>query len=146
MKGIFISNQLIRKIRGIMNNNEYTPEPGDEIKADKAKGIIKKFLDKYRKDDVNIPSNLPTACQLNGIKKAEVLKSSKFLNYNKVFYYFDSSDSTFEAYPNDIFEYYCRRLPWEDYDFCIFDFEMKWCIGITHNDDVILEDPEGILI
>lgn len=129
-----------------MNDNENIPEPGDEISSEKAKLIIADFLTKFRSKNVNIPSNLPAACQLRGIKDIDVLKASNFLNLNKVFYYFDSSNQLFEASPKEVSEYYNSRQPWEDYDFCIFDSEMRWCIGITHNDDVILVDPEGVII
>jgi hypothetical protein len=129
-----------------MNDNENTPEPGVEIEAEKAQPIISEFLDKFREKDVSIPSNLPTSCQLEGKKNNDILSSLKFLNYDKVFYYFDASNQLFEASPNELSEYFNKRQPWEDYDFCIFDPEMKWCIGITHNDDVILLDPEGVLL
>jgi hypothetical protein len=128
-----------------MNDNGNTPEPGNEISSEKAKLIIAAFLVKFRSKDVNIPSNLPTACQLMGEKDVDIMNSSNYLKLNKVYYYFDSSNQLFEASPKEISDYYNSRQPWEDYDFCIFDSDMKWCIGITHNDDVILVDPEGVL-
>ena len=128
-----------------MNNNcKNTKEPGEEILGNEAEQVILKFLNKFRKKDVNIPSNLPTACQLDGLKNNNILESSKFLNIDKVFYYFDSSKQLFKASTKEITDYVKKRQPWEDYDFCIFDLEVKWCIGITHNDDVILVDPEGV--
>ncbi|WP_028314852.1 hypothetical protein [Desulfatibacillum aliphaticivorans] len=128
-----------------MNDNGSTKEPGIEISSQEAKPIVEAFLAKFKSKDVNIPSNLPTACQLKGIKDIDVLRSSKFLNLNKIYYYFDFSNQLFETLPKEILEFYDSLQPWEDYDFCIFDSGMKWCIGVTHNDDVILVDPERIL-
>lgn len=27
------------------------------------------------------------------------------------------------------------REPWEDFDVCIFDDEISWCVAMTHNDE-----------
>jgi hypothetical protein len=28
------------------------------------------------------------------------------------------------------------REPWEDIDICIFDQDIKWCLALTHNDEM----------
>ena len=29
-----------------------------------------------------------------------------------------------------------EREPWEDFDVCIFDESMDWCVALTHNDEI----------
>ncbi len=125
------------------NNDDNTPDPGIRIDEIIAKPIISKFLKIYRIQDPTIPSNLPTCCILEGIKNSLVLYSNKFLSYKKVYLLYEPSKQLYEVSPPNFLDYLRIKQPWEDYNMCVFDEDMTWCIGVTHNDDVIVVDTEN---
>lgn len=129
-----------------MSNFDNTPDPGRPVPETDAKPIIETFLKKFRESNIKVPSNLPTSCTLKGLKGEKVFRSRKFLQYGHVYLYFDYTSQLLKTTPEEAVEYYKKKQPWEDYDFCIFDSELKWCIGVTHNGDVILVDNENLLL
>ena len=91
-------------------------------------------LSGFRKTDpAKVPSNIPTACVLDGMLDAQVLTSREFKQRSKVYVFVEGAGIVFVAKPQEIIKYLSARQPWEDYDICLFDENMEWCIGLTHN-------------
>ena len=44
------------------------------------------------------------------------------------------------ATPLEVLDYLKNKEPWEDYDICLFDDSLEWCVGITHNDEIFVTD------
>ncbi len=103
------------------------------------KVLVEDFLSKYRLNDpISIPSNLPTACTLKGVKAKSINELKSFEGSEKVFVYWDEGDSLRIDKIQNIIKFWENRNPWEDYDFCIFPESLDWCIGLTHNDYCVL--------
>ncbi len=34
-----------------------------------------------------------------------------------------------------VLQFLKAREPWQDFDVCIFDDEISWCVALTHNDE-----------
>ena len=116
----------------------HTPLPGEAIPDEQAAEIKKAFLAKFRVfAPGRVPNNIPTACLLNGRHDPSYLNETRFLNRKSVFFYMDGSVLR-RAKPAEIPQYLSKREPWEDYDICLFDETLSWCVGITHNDHVIV--------
>ena len=124
-----------------------TPLPGQIIAGTAAEKVVSDFLRRFRKGDPRrVPSNLPTACVVEGHKDKNILKSPNFLAKQRVFFFLDPDPPLlYSADPSSVLKYLAIRQPWEDYDICLFDESLDWCIGITHNDDVIVSDVKGVL-
>lgn len=123
-----------------------TPLPGQLVESTTAEKIVADFRQRFRiADSARIPSNVPTACLLQGDKATNVFQSQKFLEKDRIFFYLESASLLYLAEPQTILHYLAGRQPWEDYDICLFDESLEWCVGITHNDDVIVSDTKGAL-
>ena len=96
----------------------------------------------FRKQEIGVtPSNLPTACTLDGRKCDLAVFEESFLKQSQQAYvYFENTSELYKATPAQLVAYLSKKEPWEDYDICIFDSGMKWCIGVTHNDDIVLSE------
>jgi hypothetical protein len=92
-----------------------------------------------------MPDNVPTACTLDGKKDSSAIKSRAFRSMKTLFVLFESPNKLYIASGEEVFQFYDRLEPWEDYDFCVYDETLNWCIGVTHNDDVLVIDQEGVL-
>lgn len=119
--------------------------PGEKISEIQANNLIIAFRKKFRERQFKkYPLNVPTACCLEGIKDESIFSNSTFLNLNKIYILFDYDNDLRLASPSDIKDFYNNLEPWEDYDFCLFDDTFSWCIGVTHNNDVIVVDSDGL--
>jgi len=122
----------------------HTPLQGRAVSTSEADRILPVFLERYRVRELNgIPSNLPTACTLDGVENESVLDSNRFLSQGDLYILFEYPRKLFVASPKSIVEYLRSKEPWEDYDVCIFSADLSWCVGVTHNDQVILVDKAG---
>jgi len=118
-----------------------TPLPGDKVPKQEASLLTKKFKDKFRKyTESEIPNNVPTACLLMGRKDHAYLDNPRFLKHKNILFYLEAACILHRASPMVIAHYFLIREPWENYDVCLFDESFGWCVGITHNDDVIIAD------
>lgn len=117
-----------------------TPLPGVEMSSSVAKNILAKFRSVFRPaGTVMIPSNIPTACLLRGRKDHNVLNTSQFLKHQTIFFVIEGTHTVIRsARPCEIVNYIKKREPCEDYDICLFDSSFSWCVGITHNDDIVI--------
>lgn len=118
-----------------------TQLPGEEIPKHEASPLVEAFLDRFRKCKApETPSNVPTACTLRGRKDREYLNKPQFLDRKSILFYLEAAQILRRTTPTAVADYFATREPWEDYDVCLFDESLKWCVGITHNDDVIVID------
>lgn len=125
---------------------ENTPDPGIEISDEGILKIVKKFIEIYRRELYEMmPDNVPTACTIDGVKNNGILSSQAFKSMKSVYVLFDSPFKLLRASGSEVCSYVKNRNPWEDYDFCVFDESLKWAIGITHDDDVIVSDKDCVL-
>ena len=123
-----------------------TPLPGELVERIKAEKIINDFRERFRKADPSqTPSNLPIACVLRGSKDKDILQSPKLLGKHQILFFLESASLLYSTKPQAVLDYLSKRQPWEDYDLCVFDESLEWCIGITHNDDIIVSDPNKAL-
>jgi hypothetical protein len=124
--------------------NEPTPQfetqlPGDQVPQQQAKLLVKAFIEKFRTCEPAVtPSNIPTACVLQGRIDHEFLSDSRFLARKEILFYLESADCLRRTTPTSAAHYFSTREPWEDYDVCLFDESLEWCVGVTHNDDIIV--------
>ena len=148
---ISIGRCEINRICKIMKIKELprfdTPLPGQIMTGMEAEKIIKGFLHRFRKvDSARVPSNLPTACILQGRKLKDISNIPNLLRKPRIFFYLDPAPCfLYLTEPESVLNYLAKRQPWEDYDICLFDESLEWCIGITHNDDIIVSDTKGVL-
>lgn len=120
-----------------------TPLPGGTVSDGEAAAIKKAFLAKFRGvDHARVPSNIPTACVLQGHDNPAYLKESRFLNRKSIFFYTDGGGLR-RSNPVEVLHYLEVREPWESYDICLFDETLSWCVGITHNDSIIVVDDQS---
>jgi hypothetical protein len=111
-----------------------------------ARPIIDKFVKNYRRNLYNgMPENVPTACTLDGTKNLDIIHTETFRLIKKLYVLFESPDELYVASGEDVLGFYDSLEPWEDYDFCVFDDSLNWCIGVTHNEDVIVIDKTSVL-
>lgn len=126
--------------------SEHTPRPGRLLSASDRDLILPQFLSKYRVKELNnIPSNLPTACTLDGIEDSRVFESARFLSVPEVLVLFEYPRELFVASPVSVVEFIKAKAPWEDYDICVFPRDLMWCVGLTHNDKIFVVDKSGVL-
>ena len=106
--------------------------------------LVSSFLGAYRKQSPLIPSNLPTACLLEGRKARTV--ADLLLNFDdqEVFVYWDQGTALRRESFRVVSKFWATREPWEDYDFCVFPRSLDWCIGFTHNDYCVLVTRQKI--
>lgn len=129
-----------------MSSDESTPYPGSMVDIDVAKPIINKFVRTYRGCLYDgMPDNVPTACTLDGEKDSSVFDSEIFRSKKSLYVLFESPYELYIASGEEIFQFYHALEPWEDYDFCVYDETLNWCIGVTHNEDVLVIDKNRVL-
>jgi hypothetical protein len=127
-------------------DSEHTPRPGTLLSASDADLILPQFLAKYRVKELNnIPSNLPTACTLDGIEDNRVFESEQFLSTPEVLVLFEYPREVFVASPEGVLDFIRSKEPWEDHDICVFPRDLAWCVGLTHNEKIFVVDKHEVL-
>lgn len=117
--------------------DDATPDPGAPMASAPARERLSEFRSRFRPRQ-DIPDNVPTACLLQGDRDPEVLKSPEFLRHDVVHVMFEYNEQVRVATAIEVARYVEERQPWEDYDLCICNPALTWCIGVTHNEDVIV--------
>jgi hypothetical protein len=115
--------------------------PGKKIANAEGQNLIARLNQRFRPvDPARIPSNVPLPCLLKGKKDQGYVSSPAFLRRSTVYLWIDGTDVVHLVKPSAIAAYLQRRQSWEDYDLCLFDDTCEWCVGITHNEDVIIAE------
>lgn len=122
-----------------------TPLPGLVVPDGIASGLLDAFIEKFRGIiPPEVPANLPTACVLKGRKDPDYLRRAPFVSRTIVLVWFETAKRLHQATPDEILKYLADKQPWEDYDICLFDETLHWCVGLTHNNDVIVVERADI--
>lgn len=79
---------------------------------------------------------IPIACRIEASEHADELQDGWFSGVNAVIVYVENDDLMIRATASAVPQFFKAREPWEDFDVCIFDEEMTWCVAVTHNDEV----------
>ena len=117
--------------------------PGQKIEQEEARSIIKEFKEHFRKISVGTPDNLPTACLLEGEEVPDVFQGENFLNREELYLLFEYDNDLRKTSGAKIGFFVTNLQPWEDYDLCVFDATMRWCIGLSHNGVIKLSSLPG---
>jgi hypothetical protein len=126
-----------------MSDAEGIPRPGRLVPAEEAEKWISRFTSKFRppprknlNSKVPIPSNMPTACLLEG-HYINPDFSDLFLSRSlAVFAFFEGGHELYSTSLGEMLRYLNAREPWESYDMCLFDESLEWCLGINHEDKI----------
>lgn len=110
--------------------------PGINVAFEHEK-LIATFKKKFRFQPDDGYDNVPTSCYLQGHINPNAFNMPFFMNSKKVYMYFDFDNDLRILTPLDVIKYKSQLQEWEDYDFCVFDDSLEWCIGVTHNDQII---------
>ena len=125
--------------------NPFASLPGILIKNSSAALIIQRFRKAYRVYTDERPSNIPTWCTFpegRQITWDEFYTKLKELSTDKRMYFYreggDHEKYTLKhATATEIEVFFTTRQPWQDKDYYIFDESFRYCIAITHDDDII---------
>ena len=125
---------------------ENTVIPGIKIDSEKTKEIFVRFRNHFRASDRMYSDNAPTSGLLvPPVKEDEdAFSNTKFLNLKEVYLLLDPWKKLYLAKPHEVLSYYVNPER-EYFDFCVFDKTFLWCIGATHNEQVVVVDPNGIV-
>src|ERR1043166_9605644 len=82
--------------------------------------LVSDFLKAYRPSSPHIPSNLPTACLLEGKRGSVLNEVGQFSDDDEVFVYYEAESALRRDSVGRVVAFWNSREPWEDYDFCVF--------------------------
>ncbi len=124
--------------------SEGTPFPGKRLPDMEVKEISKRFLLAFRAEEKGkFLSGIPTACLIKGPDTPDILGRESFLGLNRVFFLLEGPLRIFETSALAVQAFVEGKDVWEDYNICVFDESYEWCIGITHNDTILVSDQNG---
>lgn len=120
----------------------HTPLPGRALETGRAAELLKELRTRFRPvSSAAMASNIPTACLLHGRHDPTYLRREPFTSHTRILLLLEGSTCVQETTPAELVQYLNSREPWEDYDFCVTDETFTWCVGITHNDSIVIVDP-----
>ena len=126
-------------------NDENTAYPGERVGSPLSIEMIEKFRSKYRGTDKHWADNVPTACTLNGALNHSVFTLKSFCKKKEVYFLVEYWPRELRVTtPQKIIEFHNSQKNWEDHDYCIFDATLSWCVGVTHNEDIIVVNEDCI--
>lgn len=113
--------------------------PLDEVGTNER---IKLFYERFQQRRIqSYASNVPYACALDGILRPDIFQEDWFLSAARLYAFFEHPVEVFETTPDQVIEFTEKKEEWEDYDFCLFDESMNWCVCSTHNGDLLFVAP-----
>lgn len=112
-------------------------ELGTAFEGEEQSALVEDFLRVFRPVlPASKPSNIPTACILNGESIDGGIKAVGVVRNQDVILLFEYPICARKADASRALEFMKLKEPWEDYDCCIFDESLSWCLGVNHNDGV----------
>ena len=120
---------------------EQTPLPGYTVDPKEMARILPSFLAKYRLNKKK--TSVPTACILDGPERRDIFDADYFRSERATYFLFEHPRRLHSATARELKAYLQARQPWEDYDICVFPADLEWCIGLTHNESILLVDRGG---
>lgn len=84
--------------------------------------------------------SMPIACRIRPMKESSRLEESWFSRETVMVAFIENDCSMVLTTVDTLLSFLEKREPWQDFDMCIFDQEMTWCVALTHNDEVKFVD------
>lgn len=112
---------------------------GTIIEQKKAKVILENFQQHFLND--TYPERILFINHLNHIDATLPIEQLGNINIPKkynIFFYHERLKILYLTSFEEICIYVEQLEPWEDIDCLVFDDELNWFIGITHNDTILL--------
>lgn len=78
---------------------------------------------------------IPIACRIEPTEYANELQESWFSGVKTVIVYMENYGTMIRTTAPTALQFLKAREPWQDFDVCIFDDEISWCVALTHNDE-----------
>lgn len=82
--------------------------------------------------------SMPIACRIRPMKDPGRLEASWFSHEKAVVVFLENDGVMVSTTVDALLLFLEKREPWQDFDMCIFDQGMTWCVALTHNDEVKL--------
>lgn len=105
----------------------------DDHKTELRQKLIKKlaiFFDSDRSDSI------PISCRITALELYENVERSWFSTEDNYIVYMENYDVMVLSQAKTFIAFLEGREPWQDYDLCIFDEGITFCVALTHNDEV----------
>jgi len=78
---------------------------------------------------------IPLACRIEPTEHADELQENWFLGVQSVIVYMENYETMIRTTVPAVLQFLKARESWQDFDLCIFDDEIRWCVALTHNDE-----------
>lgn len=112
---------------------------GYKIDLKESEEIIDKFKAKYI--DKSYPERILLVNHLNKVNKSISLRKLRDIpipKHKDIFMYHERLKTLYITNFQEICLYIEQLDPWEDVDCLVFDTELEWFLGITHNETVLV--------
>lgn len=80
--------------------------------------------------------SIPISCRIKPIKESRRLEAAWLPESKDIVAFMENYETMILTNANTLLPFLEKREPWQDFDVCIFDQEMTWCVALTHNDEV----------
>lgn len=118
-----------------MSAEDETPKPGQAMSSADAELLLEALQTAFHPHfDAGLSNNIPMACRLEGVRIGGDLSDIPVNQESKAYSLYENTGEIFLTTVKAMADYLKQRQPWEDYDICIFDISLNWCIGISHED------------
>jgi hypothetical protein len=132
---------------GSFEKSDFTDPPGEVVPPSRREELVRKFRRAFREGrmDPIWPDYYPTNL---GFHDARIADESVFddpaLAGRVVYFYDERREWVCRTDAGRVRRFLEVRNPWEDHDYYVFDESWRWCIAVTHEDDVmVIGDPGG---
>ena len=105
--------------------------PDTEAKQLRAR-LLLRFKSHFYSDRSDV---IPVACRIEPMEQANELQESWFSGIQAVIVYMENYETMIRTTAPAVLQFLKAREPWQDFDVCIFDDEINWCVALTHNDE-----------
>lgn len=84
--------------------------------------------------------SIPISCRFIPSKSADNLEEKWFSDGVTYIVYMENYEVMILSDAKNFLKFLNEREPWQDYDVCIFDENLTFCVALTHNDEVKVID------
>ena len=78
---------------------------------------------------------IPISCQIKPMQQGHQLDVTWFSGSGELVVFMENYDTMVLSTSGPVLKFLNNREPWQDFDVCIFDQEVTWCVALTHNDE-----------
>lgn len=79
--------------------------------------------------------SIPISCRIDPRERADGVQDDWFSGLGSVIVYMENYEVMIRTSAPAVLRFLKAREPWQDFDVCIFDDDISWCIALTHNDE-----------